>query len=91
MKNVWRFTAPGGHEKSHGKHPTQKPLALLERCLLASTKPGDLVVDPFSGSASTGVAALSAGRHFIGAEIDANYCTLASKRLQATEAERAQP
>lgn len=91
MKNVWRFTAPGGHEKSHGKHPTQKPLALLERCLLASTKPGDLVVDPFSGSASTGVAALSTGRHFIGAEIDANYCTLASKRLQAAEAERAQP
>lgn len=90
MKNVWRFTAPGGHEKSHGKHPTQKPLALLERCLLASTKPGSLVVDPFAGSASSGVAALNAGRHFIGAEIDANYCKLASKRLQAAEAERAQ-
>lgn len=91
MKNVWRFTAPGGHEKSHGKHPTQKPLALLERCLLASTKPGSLVVDPFAGSASTGVAALSTGRRFIGAEINADYCKLASKRLQAAETERAQP
>jgi site-specific DNA-methyltransferase (adenine-specific) len=86
MKNVWRFTAPGGDEKSHGKHPTQKPLALIERCLLASTQPGDLVVDPFSGSASTGVAALSHGRRFIGAEIDPNYCKLASKRLRSVEA-----
>ena len=50
MKSVWRFKAPASAEKSHGKHPTQKPLVLLERCLLASTSPGDLVLDPFSGS-----------------------------------------
>ena len=85
MKNVWRFTAPGGAEKSHGKHPTQKPVALIERCLLASTQPGDVVLDPFSGSASTGVAALAQGRRFIGAEIDANYCKLADKRLRAAD------
>ena len=88
MKNVWRFTAPGGDEKSHGKHPTQKPLALIERCLLASTHPGDVVLDPFAGSASTGVAALTHGRHFIGADIDASYCKLAGKRLKAAEAAR---
>ena len=85
MKNVWRFTAPGSGEKSHGKHPTQKPLALVERCLLASTLPGDVVLDPFAGSASTGVAALAHGRQFIGADIDADYCKLASKRLKAAE------
>ncbi|MCC6708340.1 MAG: site-specific DNA-methyltransferase [Gammaproteobacteria bacterium] len=88
MKNVWRFTAPGTGEKRHGKHPTQKPLALVERCLLASTHPGDLVLDPFAGSASTGVAALGAGRRFIGAEIDTNYCKLASKRLTAADLAR---
>lgn len=85
MKNVWRFTAPGNDEKRHGKHPTQKPLALIERCLLASTHPGDLVVDPFAGSASTGVAALGVGRRFMGSEIDSNYCKLATKRLKAAE------
>ena len=90
MKNVWRFTAPGGLEKQHGKHPTQKPLALIERSLLASTKAGDLVVDPFAGSASTGVAALALGRRFIGAEIDQDYCRLATKRLKAADAIHAQ-
>ena len=85
MKNVWRFTAPGKVEKLHGRHPTQKPLALIERCLLASTQPGDVVLDPFAGSASTGVAALTHGRRFIGAEIEANFCKLATKRLQAVD------
>lgn len=81
MKNVWRLTAPGAKEKTHGRHPTQKPLALIERCLLASTEPGDHVLDPFSGSASTGVAALRCGRNFIGSEIDPDYVHLASARL----------
>ena len=49
MKTVWTMTAPGGDEKTFGKHPTQKPIALVERCLLASTNEGDLVLDPFSG------------------------------------------
>src|SRR5665213_3140736 len=59
MKNVWRLPAPGKDEKRFGKHPTQKPLALVARCLAVSTKPGDIVFDPFAGSATTGVAALA--------------------------------
>ena len=90
MKNVWRFTAPGKSEKHHGQHPTQKPLALLERCLLASTQPGDVVLDPFAGSATTGVAALMHGRHFFGAEIDPAHYKLAVKRLNAADAARTQ-
>ncbi len=83
MKNVWRFTAPGAEEKRAGRHPTQKPLALVERCLLATTHPGDLVVDPFSGSGTTAVAALRLGRRFMGSERDPAYARLAAKRLRA--------
>jgi hypothetical protein len=81
MKSVWRFTAPSSAEKIHGKHPTQKPLALVERCLLASTNPGDLVMDPFTGSGTTAVAALSIKRKFIGVEIETIYLQLAMVRL----------
>jgi site-specific DNA-methyltransferase (adenine-specific) len=52
--NIWTLSAPGRDEKEFGKHPTQKPLALLERCLLASTNEGDLVLDPFLGGGTTG-------------------------------------
>ena len=83
MKNVWRFTAPGREEKSAGKHPTQKPLQLIERCLRASTLPGDLVLDPFVGSGSTGVAAIACGRHFIGVDIEPVYTKVARRRLLA--------
>jgi site-specific DNA-methyltransferase (adenine-specific) len=83
MKNVWRFAAPGAEEKRHGRHPTQKPLALIERCLRASTNPGQVVLDPFAGSGSTGVAALHLGREFIGCEIDPEYARLAASRLRA--------
>lgn len=85
MKNVWRMTAPGNDEKRHGRHPTQKPQALIARCLAASTQPGALVLDPFAGSGSTGVAALTLGRAFIGAEIDTGYCRMAARRLRAAE------
>ncbi len=83
MKNVWRFAAPGVDEKRHGRHPTQKPLALIERCLAASTMPGQRVLDPFAGSGSTGVAALRLGRRFVGCEIDEAYARLASARMRA--------
>lgn len=83
MKNVWRFTAPGADEKIHGKHPTQKPLALIARSLRASTRPGDIVLDPFAGSGSTGVAALGCERRFVGWEIDAAHFELARRRLRA--------
>jgi site-specific DNA-methyltransferase (adenine-specific) len=83
---IWSVPTPGPREKVHGRHPTQKPLALLERVLAASATPGDLVLDPFSGSGTTGVAALLAGCHFLGLERDAGYVELASRRLRAVEA-----
>ncbi len=58
---IWTMTAPGRDEKEHGKHPTQKPVALVERCLLASTNEGDLVCDPFLGGGTTVVSAI--GHH----------------------------
>lgn len=83
MKSVWRFTAPGRDEKLFGKHPTQKPLKLLERCILASSKPGDMVLDPFNGSATTGLAALKNNRKYVGIELSNEYLDLSIKRLTA--------
>lgn len=83
MKSVWRLQAPGRQEKTHGSHPTQKPLALLERIVLASTAPGDLVVDPFVGSGTTGIAAARHGRRFVGIDMDPEYLALAVKRYEA--------
>lgn len=82
MKCVWQFTPPNKAEKVFGKHPTQKPLALLERCILAASNVGDLIFDPFMGSGTTGVAALKHGRYFCGCEIETEYFELAKKRLQ---------
>ncbi len=84
MKNVWRFHTPSMEEKQYGKHPTQKPVELVARCLRACTKEGDLIVDPFAGSATTGVAALRLGRHFKGCEGDKDHVALAIKRLKDT-------
>ncbi|CAK0775219.1 Modification methylase DpnIIB [Gammaproteobacteria bacterium] len=81
MKSVWTLTAPNGGEKEFGKHPTQKPLSLLERIILASTNEGDLVFDPFSGSSTTGVAAIRLGRKFVGCELETDFISLSSKRL----------
>jgi site-specific DNA-methyltransferase (adenine-specific) len=81
---VWSVPTPGPREKVHGRHPTQKPVALLERVLAASAAPGDLVLDPFSGSGTTGVAALRTGCRFLGLERDAAYVDLAARRLRAT-------
>ncbi len=82
MKTVWHFKAPGKDEKQFGKHPTQKPVALIERCLRASTNPHDVVLDPFTGSGSTGVAAMGVGRRFVGVEIDGGFVDVAVKRLE---------
>jgi site-specific DNA-methyltransferase (adenine-specific) len=79
---VWSVPTPGPREKVHGRHPTQKPLALLERVLAASAAPGDLVLDPFSGSGTTGVAAVRAGCRFLGIERDPRYVELAARRLR---------
>lgn len=84
MKSVWRFTSPIGVEKAFGAHPTQKPLALLERIILASSDEGDVVVDPFVGSGTTGIAATQHGRRFIGIDTEAKFLDLAIKRYQAS-------
>lgn len=85
MKSVWRIAPPSKQEKALGKHPTQKPLALLMRCIEASTNPGDFVFDPFLGSGTTGVAASLLKRKFCGVEQQAEFIQLAVKRLQEVE------
>jgi site-specific DNA-methyltransferase (adenine-specific) len=81
MKSVWTITAPNGDEKAFGKHPTQKPIRLLERIILASTAESDMVFDPFSGSSTTGVAAVNLNRRFVGCEVDEYFLALSVKRL----------
>ena len=81
MKSVWRFLPPSKAEKAHGKHPTQKPVDLLRRCIAASTVQGDIVFDPFAGSSTTGVAALELGRKYWGCESEAEFIELSRKRL----------
>ena len=79
---IWTMTAPGSDEKMHGKHPTQKPVALTERCLLASTNEGDLVLDPFLGGGTTAVASLRLKRGCVGVEADLAYISIAAKRAE---------
>jgi site-specific DNA-methyltransferase (adenine-specific) len=81
MKSVWEIRPPESWEKKFGKHPTQKPVALLERILLASTNEGDLVLDPFLGGGTTLVAAFRLRRHALGCELSAEFLTLSLRRL----------
>ena len=87
MPNVWHIPICSGAErlKIDGRkaHPTQKPEALLYRVLLASTRPGDVVLDPFFGTGTTGAAARKLGRHWIGIEQDAVYAQIAAARIAA--------
>jgi len=82
MRNVWDISAPLAEEKRFGKHPTQKPVELLRRILLASTREGDLVLDPFCGSSTTGVAALLLNRKYVGIDMEEEYLELSRKRLE---------
>lgn len=70
------------HQKKYSKHPTQKPLYLLERIIEASTKEGDIVLDPFTGTSTTGVAALKLGRKFVGIDNVEEYLKISAKRIQ---------
>lgn len=81
MRSVWAIYPPKKEEKNFGKHPTQKPIDLLKRIILASTDKGDLIVDPFTGSSTTGIAAYALGRKFIGIDTDKNYLDLSVKRF----------
>lgn len=82
MKSVWYIYPPQAWEKEFGKHPTQKPVELIKRILIASSKPDELVLDPFMGSGTTGVAALQLKRKFIGIELDKTYIEIAIKRIK---------
>lgn len=82
MKSVWTMQAPRSDEKTHGKHPTQKPIALVERCILASTHTGALVLDPFVGSGTTAIAALRNKRHCVGIDLSDEYLELAVRRIK---------
>lgn len=81
MRSVWSIPTTPRLEKGFGKHPTQKPLALMDRVVMAFSNPGDLILDPFMGSGSTGLSALSLQRSFIGIELDAGYYNLAKSRM----------
>ncbi len=88
--DVWIEGTPRREEKTHGKHPTQKPVALLSRVILSSTHEGDVVLDPFAGSSTTGVAAIRHGRAFIGIETDPGYLGLSVQRLEEALAQMSQ-
>jgi len=82
MRSVWSIPTPPASEKEFGKHPTQKPLALLTRIVLASTKEGNIILDPFNGGGTTGIASKIIGnRKYIGIEINEDYINLTIKRL----------
>jgi site-specific DNA-methyltransferase (adenine-specific) len=79
---LWTQITPRKSEKSFGRHPTQKPRALLERIVRASTAEDALVLDPFNGSGTTGVAALAQGRRYVGIDLDATYLKLSQQRFE---------
>lgn len=82
MRSVWAIGAIKTLEKKHGKHPTQKPLELLKRIILASTNKGNLILDPFTGSSTTGIMANKLGRDFVGIDIESKYLDLSIKRFE---------
>jgi site-specific DNA-methyltransferase (adenine-specific) len=82
MQSVWTIAPPRSFEKRYGKHPTQKPEALLDRIILASSESGDLVLDPFCGSDATGVCAVRHGRKHIGIDMVKEWLQVARQRLR---------
>jgi site-specific DNA-methyltransferase (adenine-specific) len=81
MRSVWSIGTPKPAEKKFGKHPTQKPLDLLKRIVLSSTNPYDVVLDPFAGSSTAGIASVLNGRKFIGIDMEKDYLELSKKRF----------
>ncbi len=82
MRSVWSIGTPKKEEKKFGKHPTQKPLDLLKRVVLASTKAGDIILDPFTGSSTTGIAAIVHKRKFVGIDNEKKFLDLSMKRFE---------
>jgi modification methylase len=107
MRSDWTLPICAGHERIKGAdgqkaHSTQKPEALLHRVIVASSKPGDVILDPFFGSGTTGAVAKRLGRHFIGIEREKTYADVARARiaevtpadsevLEVTKSKRAEP
>ena len=85
MRDVWFLPAIAPWEKSCGKHPTQKPLALLTRIILASTHKNAWILDPFSGSSTTGIAANLVGRRFLGIEKERDFVRMSQLRREELE------
>ena len=81
MRSVWSIPLTPPEEKNNGRHPTQKPLELMRRIILSSSREGEIVLDPFTGSGTTGVIARKFNRKFIGIEIEKEFCDLAIKRI----------
>lgn len=81
MRSVWEISTTPKSEKRFGKHPTQKPLKLLERIILISTNEEDVILDPFCGSSSTGIGAVNNNRKYVGIDISEEYLELSKKRL----------
>ncbi|MBR1729897.1 MAG: (d)CMP kinase [Selenomonadaceae bacterium] len=88
MKDVWTGSLTSANEKTFGKHPTQKPLYLLKRIILASTREGDIVLDPFCGSATTGAACKLLNRKFIGVDNNLEFINLSKRRLENVKMNR---
>lgn len=82
MRSVWALNTPQAWEKRFTKHPTQKPIDLLRRIVLASTNKGDIVLDPFTGSSTTGLAAYMYDRKFLGMDTEKEYLNLSKKRFK---------
>lgn len=82
MRSVWSISTPKQIEKKFGKHPTQKSADLLKRIVKASTNKDDLILDPFTGSSTTGLAAYLCGRQFIGVDTEKTYLELSIKRFE---------
>jgi len=90
MRSVWSIPTTPEKEKRFGKHPTQKPLALLNRIVLSSTNKNDIILDPFTGSSTTGIAAYQEGRKFIGIDSNEEFLEISIKRFKNQEEKRNQ-
>lgn len=82
MRSVWAISSTPPSEKKEGKHPTQKPLTLLNRIVLSSSKEDDLILDPFNGSGTTGIASIQENRRYVGIDISKEYLDLTIKRMK---------
>lgn len=85
MKDVWETSLTKPSEKKCGKHPTQKPIELLEKIILASTDENDLILDPFNGSGTTGIVANRLNRQYIGIEKEKEYLDLTIRRKESED------